>query len=173
MLMHAQMFLSILAATLKSYHGFKVVLMITIYSTKRPKIRYIIFEQSLTTFLFWWILVLNLSNMTIGQWKFNRLITSTSVHRMLRVLLLLLLLILLLLLLCQVFPPPHYQLVGTPNVSLSHSPQTVGLHATCHLLTTTYHLPTATCQLTTARIFCWPKNMFCQKKLCPKFFLSS
>ena len=36
------------------------------------------------------------------------------------------------------FPLPHCQLVGTPNASLSHSPQTVGPHATCHLPPTDY-----------------------------------
>ena len=63
----------------------------------------------------------------IECWKYR------LVQRMLRV-------HLLLLLLCQDFPP-NYQLVGTPNASLSHSPQTVGPHAACHLLTTTSQLP--------------------------------
>ena len=69
--------------------------------------------------------------------------------------------------------PPHYQLVGTPNASLSHSPQTVGLHATCHLLTTTCQLPPANFQLkeiiffarkkNSVRNFFPPEIVFCQK----------
>ena len=39
--------------------------------------------------------------------------------------------------------PLHYQLVGTLNASLSHSPQTVRPLATCHLPPTDYHLPPA------------------------------
>ena len=47
-------------------------------------------------------------------------------------------------------PPPHYQLEGTPNASLSHSPQTVGPHATCHLPSTDYLLTPAPCEMPTA-----------------------
>ena len=42
---------------------------------------------------------------------------------------------------------PYCQLVGTPNTSLSNSPQAVGSHATCQLPPAHWPLPTATCQL--------------------------
>ena len=58
----------------------------------------------------------------------------------------LLLFLLLLLLLRKVFTSSQWP-VETPNTSLSHSPQTVGPHATFHLPPTDSHLPTTTCQL--------------------------
>ena len=84
-----------------------------------------------------------------------------SVHLMLRVLLLLLLL------LCQVSISSQWP-VETPNASYSHSPQTVGPHATywlptatCQLPPASFNLPNSTCQLP-------PTN--CQKKILHKFF---
>ena len=67
-----------------------------------------------------------------------------SVHRILRILLLLLL-----------YPPLFAQLVATLNASLSHSPQTVGPHATS--------------QLPTARIF-FPPEIFSIRNIFPQEF---
>ena len=88
--------------------------------------------------------------------NFKRNTPQPSVHRMLKVFLLLLLL--LLLLLRQEFPP-HYQPVGTPNTSLSHSP----------LPTATFQLPAANCHLPTARKKI-PPTFFCQKFFPPQMF---
>ena len=68
--------------------------------------------------------------------------------------------------------PPHYQLVGAPNASLSHSPQTVGTHTTCNLLTATCQLPPANCQLPPANCQLPPANYqnFGWKFFCLTFF---
>ena len=54
-------------------------------------------------------------------------------------------------------PLPPHQLVGIPNISLTHSPQAVGLHATYWLPTDTYHMPPA------MTFFFLPKHFFSPK----------